>query len=89
MTLQFGFINGKTEQKITKFIALMIFLFQPFFLETWAKTKQVLWSHKFHKQAFIKQQKGRDSHASRVVTEAWPSLDLPPSPQIFDKTMQF
>ena len=30
MTPQFGFINGKTEQKITKFIALMIFLFQTF-----------------------------------------------------------
>ena len=61
--------NPKHSGKITKFIALMIFLFQPFFLETWAKTKQVLWSHKFHKQAFIKQQKGQDSHASRVVTK--------------------
>ena len=76
MTLQFGFINGKTEQKITKFIALMIFLFQPFFLETWAKTKQVLWSHKFHKQAFIKQQKGQDSLSGRVITELRTTLAI-------------
>ena len=69
MTLQFSFINGKTEQKITKFIALMIFLFQPLFLGTWAKTKQVLWTHKFNQRAFNKQQKGRDSLSGRAISE--------------------